>query len=61
MKNDFYFILNALFILKISKFLSWLFGHVEKTAWLDVNFKIDDITAWLTNNYNKHFAQYLPN
>ena len=30
MKNDFYFILKAYFILKILKFLSWLFGDVEK-------------------------------
>ena len=30
MKNVFYFILNALFVLKIFKFLSWLFGHLEK-------------------------------
>ena len=30
MKNSFYFILKALFVLKIFKLLSWLFGHVEK-------------------------------
>ena len=30
MKNDFYFILKALFIPQILKFLSGLFGHVEK-------------------------------
>ena len=30
MKNAFYFILKALFAHKIFKFLSWLFGHVEK-------------------------------
>ena len=30
MKNTFYFILKALFVLKIFKFLSRLFGHVEK-------------------------------
>ena len=61
MKNAFYFILKALFILKLFKFLSWLFGHVEKTAWLKykVNFKIYDATNWLTNNYNTHTAQYL--
>ena len=35
MKNAFYFILKALFVLKIFKFLSWLFGHVGKTAWLE--------------------------
>ena len=32
MKKYFYFILKALFVLKIFKFLSWLFSHVEKTA-----------------------------
>ena len=32
MKNAFYFILKTLFVLKIFKFLSWLFGHVGKTA-----------------------------
>ena len=34
MKNAFYFILKDLFVLKIIKFLSWLFVHVEKTTWL---------------------------
>ena len=32
MKNAFYFILKALFVLKIFKFLSWHFGQVEETA-----------------------------
>ena len=32
MKNTFYFILKALFVLKIFKFLPRLFGHVGKTA-----------------------------
>ena len=35
MKNAFYFTLKPLFVLKISKFLSLLFGHVEKTARLE--------------------------
>ena len=35
MKNAFYFTLKPHFVLKIFKFLSWLFGHVEKTAWLE--------------------------
>ena len=35
MKNAFYFILKALFILKIFKFLSYRFGRIEKTAWLE--------------------------
>ena len=34
-KNASYFILKALFVLNIFKFLSWLFGHVEKVAWLE--------------------------
>ena len=34
MKNACYFILKDIFILKIFKFLSWLSGSVEKTAWL---------------------------
>ena len=35
MKNAFYFTLKALFVLKIFKILSRLFGHVEKTAGLE--------------------------
>ena len=35
MKNAFCFILKALFVLKVIKFLFWLFGHVEKTALLE--------------------------
>ena len=35
MKNAFYFILKALFVVKIFKFLSRIFGHLGKTAWLE--------------------------
>ena len=35
MKITFYFILKALFVLNVIKFLSWLFGHVGTTAWLE--------------------------
>ena len=35
MKDAFYFILKADFVLKIFKFLFWLFGHVEKTTSLE--------------------------
>ena len=35
MKNVFNFTLNALFIIKLLQYLSWVFGHVEKTAWLE--------------------------
>ena len=52
MKTAFFFNLKAVFVLKIFKFLSWLFGQVEKR--LDrkdqVNFKIYGVTSWeLTN------------
>ena len=60
MKNDFYFSSKVLFVL--FKFLSCLFGHVAK--WLGnfklvelVNFKIYDVTAWLTNNCNTRIVQ----
>ena len=32
MKDTFYVIFKALFVLKILTFLSWLSGHVEKMA-----------------------------
>ena len=35
MKNAFYFIVKALFVPKIFKFLSRVFGHVGKTAGLE--------------------------
>ena len=35
MKNVFYFVLKALFFLKIFKILSWIFGLVGKTAGLE--------------------------
>ena len=58
--NAFYFTSNILFVLKIFKFLSWLFGHISKQ--LDqkdqVNFKIYEVTAWLTNYFNNHIIQY---
>ena len=48
MKNAFYFILKALFVLKILTFLSLPFAHVEKQLGLKdkVNFKIYDVTTW---------------
>ena len=61
MKNNFYFTSKVLFVLKIFKFLSRLFGHVAKR--LDkkdkVNFKFYDVTAWLTNSCNTHIVQSL--
>ena len=61
MKNAFYFPSKALFVLKIYDFLSSDFGHVARR--LDkkdsVNFKLYDVTSWLTNDRNTHIAQYL--
>ena len=61
MTNAFYFTSKALFVFKMYKFLSWLFGQVTKL--LDkkdkINFKFYNVTAWLTNNCNIHNAQYL--
>ena len=34
-ENVFYFIFKALFVLKIFKFLSCIFDHEEKAAWLE--------------------------
>ena len=45
--------LKAFFVLKIFKFLSWLFDHAGKQ--LDKKAKVH----WQTNNYNTHIAQYL--
>ena len=52
---------KALFVLKIFKFLYWLFGYIEKRfdKKAKVNFKIYDVADWTTNNYNTHIAQYL--
>ena len=60
-KNAFYLTSKALSILKIFKFLSWLFGHISKQLHEkdNVNFKLYDVTIWWTNNCNTHFDQYL--
>ena len=34
-KNAFYIILKAYFVLKLFEFLFWIFGQVEKTACLE--------------------------
>ena len=54
MKNTFYFVLKALFVLKIFNFLKKRLDQKDK-----VNFKIYDATTCLTNNYNTHIVQYL--
>ena len=63
MKDAFYFMFKALSALEIFKFLSRRFVYVGKR--LDkkvmVNFKIYDVTDWITDNYNAHIIQYLKN
>ena len=52
MKNAFYFMLKALFILEIFKFLSWLFcGHVEK--WFVKKAKVKDTLKAFDDFKNK--------
>ena len=55
MENTIYFILKALFVLKIFTFLSMKKGLIRNK----VNFKIYDVTTWITSNYNTHIAKYL--
>ena len=63
MKDAFYFMFKALSALEIFEFLSRRFLYVGKR--LDkkvmVNFKIYDVTDWITDNYNAHIIQYLKN
>ena len=63
MENAFYFNLKSLFVLEIFRFLSQLFGYVGKR--LDkkvmIDFKVYDVTYWMTVNYNAHIMQYLKN
>ena len=61
MKNAFYFILKALFVLKIFKFCLDVLGMYEKQLDLKdkFNFKVYDATAWLTKNCITHITQYL--
>ena len=52
MKNAFYFMLKAVFVLEIF-FLSKRFGYAEKlNKKAMINVKIDDVTNWTTNNYH---------
>ena len=61
MIDFFYFILKTVFVLQIFRFLSWLFGHLEKTSRLETRLisKLYDVTTWLTNNNKTHIPQQL--
>ena len=63
MKSDFSFVLKALFVLEIfkflSRFLSRFFDSVEKQLNKKPKLKkIYDVTGWTANNYNTHITQY---
>ena len=49
-KNDFYFSVKALYVLKIFKFLSSLFGHVEKNGLIS---KVRLISEFMTSQSGK--------
>ena len=55
MKNALYFILKAHFYLKIFKFLSWLFAHVEKTTWWERKGQFQNL--WRQSVVNKELPQ----
>ena len=63
MKNASYFTLKILFVIEILTFLSGFFGYAEKRLdkKVEVYFKINDVTAWITNSYNTCIVQYLKN
>ena len=60
MKNCFYFILKALFVLKIFKFCPESFAHVRKRLdkKVKINFKTYDFTNCEKNDCNPHITQY---
>ena len=58
MKNAFHFILKFLFVLKIFKFLSWLFGHVDKRTLLD---RLGSFRNLWRHNLEKKQLQYTLN
>ena len=58
MKNVSYFILKAIFVLEIFKFVSWLFSYVEKRLDVkaEVYFKIHDAIERTANTYNTYIS-----
>ena len=61
MKNDFYFMLKAPFVLEIFTFLSRRLGYVEKRLVKKamVNFKTYNVKDWTAGRYSRHINQYL--
>ena len=61
MRNTFYFMWKALYVLEIFTLLSQRFGYVENQfdKKVTVNFEIYDVTDWETENYNTYIVKYL--
>ena len=61
MRNTFYFMWKALYVLEIFTLLSQRFGYVENRfdRKVKVNFEIYDVTDWETENYNTYIVKYL--
>ena len=61
MRNTFYFMWKALYVLEIFTLLSQRFGYVENQfdKKVKVNFEIYDVTDWETENYNTYIVKYL--
>ena len=61
MRNTFYFMWKALYVLEIFTLLSQRFGYVENQfdKTVTVNFEIYDVTDWETENYNTYIVKYL--
>ena len=57
MKNV-YLILKVNFVLKIYKFLSWLLGHVEETAYLERQSQCQNL--WRHSLVNTHYNTHCP-
>ena len=53
--------LNLLFFVRYLNFCPDIFDREGKWFYkkAKTNLKIYDVTTWLTNNYNKHVAEYL--
>ena len=61
MTKNVYLILKALFVFKMFKVLSWLFGDIRKRLYkkAKVDLKIYDVCSWEPNNRNANITQYL--
>ena len=63
MKNALYLILKARFVLLFSRYLRFCHDVLSmQEKWLDkkdkANFKVHDVTTWLTNTYGTHIVHY---